>query len=548
MAANWPYINTELALRQGVGPFAAELPKRSRPPVAVASRSLTGTTHKVALLPMIALTVAMVVGCQNPQPVQDETLVGRPIETAAQRANLWYRIALDDTHLKLAIRLHAPPSRTKFFLPGEWAGRSDFAQVIGITGASTSRGPAEFVLDRRSGALDVASEDADWVQLEYRVALSARSEFHAQLDGGVLLAFGPTFLVTPAKQILDRTSHIPIELNVPSHYEVVATWPDHGRSVSRVDPSRAVHQFIASDVGALRDAFIVAGPTLRPVRTGSGGELVEVAFAPAFEGDTAEFAELVSSIADRFRARFGNSGAIHVFVRTRASTPGEFGGVGRRGGFILDVPPDTQVSNATRLLVAHEALHVWNGHLLIPSPAVEATTRWFKEGVTHYIALKSLPELDEQFVLTELAQIGANYSLNPLSRGEEGRAIDAARLPYDFGVLVALALDAALIRSSGGELDVTCWLEKLLERDSHHYDEQILLESLQQCAGSVGGREIAQLWRRMIRVREPIDLRTFFADVGLHWLAPTAERPARLVPLDGERDIYRRLFNLEEPP
>lgn len=504
-------------------------------------------THLNPLIRLFLAVATLSMGCQKPSTVSDEQVIGHPGSGGAhtQRANLWYRIGLRDDHLAIAVRLFGPPAATKFFLPDEWAGRDDYVEVIGITGASTSAGPADVVFDRASGTVEVRSDDVAWVELEYRVGLTPRSKFHAQLDHGVLLAFGPTFLVTPAKQILERTTQIPIELNVPADFDVVSTWPKHGAAVSQHDATRRVHQFMAADVAELRDTFVAVGPTLRTVRTGSDQTLVEVAFSPAFEGDTAEFAELVSSVTERFRARFGNAGPVHVFVRTGRLEPGEFGGVGRRGGFILDVPPDTAVSDDTRVLVAHEALHVWNGHLVIPESQVEASTRWFKEGVTHYIALKSLPQLSEQFVLAELAEVAANYAHNPVARGGDGRAVDRARLPYDLGVLVALAFDAALIRNSDGERDISCWLGELVKRSDQRYDEQMLLESLQECAGPRGSRAVAQLWRQWVRVREPIDLRTLFADVGLHWLPQTSQRPSKLVPLDGAAPLYRRLFTLE---
>ncbi len=477
-----------------------------------------------------------------------ESLVGRPdVNATQQRGNLWYRVALEDGRLDAAVRLFSPPPQTRFFLPTEWAGRDDFADVIGITGATTPNGPAAVAINRAAGEVEVEVDGADWVQLEYRVELSAVSAFHAQLDGGVLVAFGPTFLVTPAQQVLERTTQIPIELRLPADFEVVSTWPSVGASMSEQAPEARLHRFVAADVSELRDAFIVAGPMLRIVRTGTGPTLVEVAFAPAFEGDTAEFAELVASVTERFRKRFGDSGPVHAYVRTRSSAAGDFGGFGRRGGFILDVPPDTSVSDATRLLVAHEALHVWNGHRLIPTAQVEARTRWFKEGVTHYLALKSLGELDEAFVLAELTQVAANYARNPIVRGAPGKPLDGTRLPYDFGVLVALGLDAALTSASSGATDLTCWLSTLLERENQRYDELQLFEALQQCAGPGGGRRVAQLWRQWVRAREPIALRELFSEVGLHWLPETPQSSARLVPLEKSALPYRRLFALENP-
>ena len=126
----------------------------------------------------------------------------------------------------------------------------------------------------------------------------------------------------------------------------------------------------------------------------------------------------------------------------------------------------------TSLLIAHEALHIWNGHRLIPNDSAEESTRWFKEGVTHYLALKSLGA-DESFVLEELARSASNYERNPLSRGASGQAVDEARFPYDFGVLVALTFDA-LLTDGAQDAGLECWLKPLVD-EHHRYDEHTLL-------------------------------------------------------------------------
>ena len=493
----------------------------------------------------------MLVACRSPAPIGDsgDGIVGARPDTGttkAQSANIWYRFAYreGDDGMSAAVRLFAPPARTRFFLPGEWAGRGDFAEVIGITGASTSVGPADIEIDRHARHVDVVSEGARWVELQYRVTFSARSAFHAQVDSDVLVAFGPTVVVTPASQILERSANIPVELVLPSSRELISTWPSHGRAESVAMPGHTVHKFVAKDIGQLRDAFFVAGPQLRAVHADSAD--LSVAFSPAFEGDSDELAAVVARVCQIYRSRFGDAGPIRVFVRTRASQVGELGGTGRRGGFVLDVPPDSAVTDEMRLLVAHEALHMWNGHLAMPTADADVATRWFKEGVTHYLALKLAAQASEDFVLKELAEIGSAYARNPISRGASARQADVARFPYDFGALVALTIDAQITLASRGRSDITCWLTSLLERDDRTYDETVLFDALQACTGPASNRDVAQTWRRLIRVRTPMNLRKVFEAIGLHWLPATEHRSAQLVPLDGARPLYRELFGLQE--
>lgn len=469
-----------------------------------------------------------------------------------ERANLWYRVAAENQSLDVRVRLFAPPERTTFFLPGEWAGRSDYDDAIRIAGARSADGPLEITISRDRGEVEVTSQDAEWVELHYRVELEARSDFHPQLDRGILVAFGPTFLVTPAQQILERTRSIPLEIVLPDDWSVVSTWPLHGSKPSAATPGHTVHGYVAADTNALRDAFLVAGSTLRTERRGDDGTLVEVAYGPAVEVDVVRFSDWVDSLIGEYRRTYGPAGPVHVYVRSRTATSEELRGLGRRGGFVVDIPPDAQLSGNTKLLVAHEALHLWNGHLLLPKPEAEPATRWFKEGVTHYLALKMLARsggIDEEFVLGELATAAGNYSRNPVTAGAKGRHSDRRRHPYDFGLLVALGFDATVTKSNGGRVGVEQWLIELLEAPEKRYDAGSLFAALQrtiQGAGEANGnRALANSWRRRVRGREPIDPRELFEEVGLHWLAARGDRPARLSPLDRAEPLYRTLFGFE---
>lgn len=494
-------------------------------------------TPLVIVVALAMLTTAT--ACPRNAPPAAALVGAPPTATSSNAAhgNLWYRLALREERLDVAVRLFAPPEHTKFFLPGPWAGRDDLASVIGITGATTSLGAAEVQLDRREGVVQVDTRGAEWVELTYRVDFSARSNFHPQREHGVFVGYGPTFLVTPAQQVLERTRQIPIELHTAPQADVVATWRSFGSAPSTAD-ARTVHRFVAADAAELRDAFVVAGARLSVQRLGEDEQRVEVAFSPAFKGDRAAITDAIARSTYRYRQQYGSAGATHVFVRARA-TAEEFGGFGRRGGFVLELAPRAELDIQTELLIAHEALHIWNGHLIGPKPEFEASTRWFKEGVTHYLALKAVAT-GGAFVRAELTKIAANYTRNPLVHKDGAvRDIDHARLPYDFGFLVALAMDRELARTSN---DLSCWLRMLLTNAERAYDEQALLAAIQQCAGPGTARDVERVWRDHVRNDLPLDVAALFASIGLHWLPEVDGRPARLVPLDGVPHTYLTMF------
>ncbi len=468
-------------------------------------------------------------------------------KNSGSRNILWYRLEPAGDFLDVRLRLLGPPERTRLFLPAEWAGRDDYADSLRIGAATAPDGPREVLIDRNGGFVDVDSADADWIELAYRVELGAGSKFHAQRDGSGVVAFGQTFLVTPARQIVERSQSIPVEVHAPVGWPVVATWKKLGERGSVADPSRTVHGFVAADVGALRDAFVVTGPKLELFQPKTSGE-VTVAFSPEFSGNSSDLGQNVSRIVAEYERRFGSAGAVAVYVRT-VDSGGRLSGTGRRGGFVVELPKGVADMQEVRLLVAHEALHLWNGHTLVPRPEAEAATRWFKEGVTHYVALQtaaSLRMVDEKFALAELARIASNYLKNPLAGGTSGSAIDVRRFPYDFGALLALAIDRALLVDTQGEERVGSWLALAIRRaDRAGYDGSTLLKVLQD----VTDRPLPAtetVWRQHVRAGEPIDVRGLFAAVGLHWLPETTSSPGRLSPLDGSAPTYRAILGL--PP
>lgn len=498
----------------------------------------------------LAAVLAIAASCAAPTSgAENQTLQGRPAGAPAPSRNtLWYHVDVSEEFLDVHLRLYGPPPHTRFFLPGEWAGRSDYADSIRIAGATAPDGPRDFAVARNVGEVEVDSQDAEWVELRYRVELVDRSEFHPRNDRGAIVAFGPAFLVTPARQILDRTSSIPVEVVTPANWKTVATWRRAAEFPSSSRKNRRVHGFVAQDAAELRDAFLVAGPSVRTVSR----ENVELAFGPTFEGDTEAFADFVERITRSYEDNFGAIGKVQVYARSGASAPQELAGLGRRGGFVVDVPTDAPLSERARLLVAHEALHLWNGHLLVPRDQVEESTRWFKEGVTHYLALKALAvngEVGERFVLDELGRVAANYERNPISRGQKATSLDARRFPYDFGVLVALAVDGALHAETGGAVVVEDWLTALLrEHRREPYREADLLAALQSVGRSkTAVSRVEDVWRRLVRQRAPIEVRALFDTIDLHWLPETPTTAGRLMTLDRPDPRFRHVLALPTP-
>ncbi len=508
-------------------------------------------------------------GCQSsPDPSEDtfEQMVGSAPGSAEANASaddeaagirrgaLWYQLEVRAQRVDVHVRLLEPPERTSFFLPGRWAGRSDFADNISIRGAIDDTGSVAFTIDRSNGRIDVESGGAQWVQLNYSVKLHGdvgrRWRFHPRFSGGVLFAYGPAFLVLPSDQISRKMRDIPIEVRTPSDWEVLSTWRHVESSHSAAVRGASVHGFSAESAAVLRDTFLAAGSELeihRPLPP-SGHSALAIGFSPLVNLDRDQFSGRIAELVEAYRRRFGDLGAVTAFVRTVAGDANQSArGVGRRGGFVVEFPAEQRLDDQALLLLAHEAFHLWNGHHLTPKPSAERRTRWFKEGVTHYIALQMLYDLglfDREDVLRELSEAARLYRRNPAARDQKSTSTDRARLPYDKGVLLAVALDATLLSETDGEVGLQDWVEYLLARfgeDDRHYDAGDLRHALIAVAGSADALSV-ELWDAHVAGSKPLDPAQLFDTAGLHWLSGS-DRPApRLLPVKRDNSPFGAMF------
>jgi predicted metalloprotease with PDZ domain len=510
-------------------------------------------------------------------------MVGRAPKPGSRTRHgvLWYQIEASPQELLVHIRLLDPPERTAFFLPTQWAGHADYARAIGIRGARTPDGPTPYTIDRAAGRIDVKSDDARWIQLDYSVELVRRADgrgrFHPRFIDQVLFAYGPAFLVLPSDQIISEMRDILIEVRAPSDWKMLSTWTRLKSTPSTTVKGATVHGFVAETPAALRDAFLAAGARIKIERrsgeTGpreasqQGDSAITVGFDPALEVDRAHFSRRVAQILGAYRDGFGDLGAVTAYVRRAPGAEQERRGVGRRGGFVVEIPagdsqasaqkdsthgnpPQKNLSDPILLLLAHEAFHLWNGHYLTPSPAAEPETRWFKEGVTHYMAVKTLAELglfSRDDVLRELSKSAAYYMRNPAARrATEDRATptDRARLPYDRGVLLALAIDTFLAEHSDGRIGVHDWIARLLQTMASRrqdYDLGHLRAAFIEVARSIDA-PAPQFWSARVAGPAHLNPAQIFRRAGLHWLHSPQQNRSRLLPLKMPQSPFPRLF------
>ena len=493
-----------------------------------------------------------------PEPDTTTSYAPAPPPTPTQRGALWYQIDLSGEALRVRLRINAPPTSASFFLPGPWAGQDDFDDRIVV---ESTRGPAGALpmhLVREAGRIDVQAGDVAWLELTYRVrpprAGEPDSRFHPRRTAGELFAYAPTIFVLPSEGLARQVRDIPVEVHTPRGWNVSATWPLHAATRLSARGDRQITGYLAENVRTLRDAFVLAGEDLPSRQLALDPGTLTVVQSPTMRFGIDELASPSARIVRRFMARYGiYDNVVAAILPNDASAEGsELQGMGRRGGFVVQVPRHQQMGPELLLLMAHEALHMWNGHELVPAPEAEAETRWFKEGLTHYLALKALAQeglVDRRTVLRELAAAARHYSQNPLARREAANDLDRARFPYDRGLLIALSLDVALSEASQGRVPLERWLEQLLKphlRDTARaYDTALLERAFREICDDLGPLPIAR-FETLVRDGHPIDPRALFTELNLHWLSPSSGGPARLLPIDGETAAFDLLFESDD--
>lgn len=524
---------------------------------------------RIAFVASVILLMGTVPSCSSPtvpsptaSTVDADEMVGRPADrseasegASPRRGELWYHLVPREASLKIHLRLIEPASTTTLFLPGSWAGHDDFADRISVEGAYGPEGTLAFSVDRGQGRIDVEAGDSDWLELSYVVDTAEKrppkNRFVPWSTDEAFFAYAPTFLVLPGARIARSMRDIPVEIHAPSHWDLIATWPLASQQLD--GDNRQISGFVAEDIRALRDAFVGGGQQWTSHEQSLSDAELTLTLGGDFAVDEQALLEATAELTANYVERFGGYHQVAgLILPLPADASNRRHGSGRRGGFVLEIPTDHPLDDDLLLLIAHEAFHMWNGHRLIPDADARSQTIWFMEGVTHYVALKTLSNLglvDDRFVRSELAQAGQFYRRNPLVTGGEVRSVDRTRLPYDRGLLIAVAIDVSLRKYSGGELAVEDWLSTLLSpeyiEEARAYDLDVLRAALADLVDDVATEPLDR-YDALVYGEQTIPVGHLFRQMGLHYLDASGDDTARLLPMDGEASTYEALFRSPE--
>jgi len=425
---------------------------------------------------------------------------------AGRRGTLWYRIAFETDHLAIRLRLLAPPESSTLFFPTaeRQSGQHNPLHEIELETVSSPDGPLDHTFSERAGKLSVQSDDVEWLEVAYTLPRPEPVNDVRWIDPA-------TSLLVPSRNISAPIHDIPVELHIPRAWRSASTWTLHKNETSTSNPKRRVIGYLADDLSAVRDAFLTAGPDLRRFQSGRDASAVTTAVDSSLATDPARtLHNRVTKLTDIFRQTFGRIGPLTAFLRTGVPFDGNHVGSGRRGGFVLEVPPSEPTGPRATTLLAHETLHTWIGHHLIPEN--DQNLDWFIEGMTDYLAITlavrhGMLSVDQG--RRQLAEsLGSYHARATASDSTTSTTATRDRAPYDRGVVMGLAVDTTLAdareSTDNGETAWTAVVQRLLNNldiaDGQKLTRSDVKSALMHIADTRGDRDaVESLWSALKR-------------------------------------------------
>ncbi len=171
-------------------------------------------------------------------------------------------------------------------------------------------------------------------------------------------------------------------------------------------------------------------------------------------------------------------------------------------------------------IMAHETIHLWNGHTLIPKEQEE----WFKEGFTDYltnILLTRTKIIDEATFYKRFENVITKYNIirdllqNKVSIKESGINKDQNRyLVYGGGAVVALGLDIEIRKATNNKKGLDDLLADLYNqygKTNTPYELANVITS----ANQVAGKNLTPFFDDYVTGTKRIPVTEYLADMGL---------------------------------
>jgi predicted metalloprotease with PDZ domain len=391
---------------------------------------------------------------------------------AADAPELSYRFELVRSPA-LAVRVHAtlpggPDGTTTLEVDAEWggvrAGGEDIGDVTvtdasGNTLVATRPAPNQIVVTHAPGA--TLSVTYSLAANDHQVQMDPGESRRPIVNAHLFRMVGHLGLLRPAF-IDDQTPctvHIGWDGFDAAGWRVVSSW---GAGTGERTVTTTLVDF--------EDALYLAGDIRLITRDVHGYPLTITVAGGGWTFTPDAFADQCVRVVKTERAFFDDFANDFYWISLVPTGPVDqkgrnIGGTGLLNCFSLSVGPNTVLvpddgSESIMIAVlAHEMFHEWNGHI-IRREDPEELLYWFSEGFTDFYARRLRFRggiIDARQYAASVTQTLERYATSPV-RDEPNQRIladfwndrDVQKLPYYRGDIVAMMLDAAIRRASGG--------------------------------------------------------------------------------------------------
>jgi predicted metalloprotease with PDZ domain len=361
------------------------------------------------------------------------------------------------------------------------------------------------------GQWKLPNNETGRARLTYDVDLSFTEKLRlGDLRGG--LFFGDSLYVV--NRALFVMSNAPgakgVEFDTPPSFEIATPWQRIGE-----------HRFSAADNRALSENWTIIGhfPT---VDFKQGNFQVTFAFPGVDRAEQALLQPIFSPVLHEYLRVFPQTPATHLFFAF-------FHGAEENGEGYLNSTTLTMVDPITikdRILwtnlLAHEIFHHWNSGLLVPRD--DDKTSWFSEGVTEYMANRTISRtglISQDLFLKKLEIHVGMYDYWLWAPPFQKTTLETAGANKDFnrpavysgGVVAAFCLDTMIQKQTDGRKSLESLLQLMMDRNGltgNSWSTDELIRDVNE----VTGTDLSNFFSRYIASRDPLPVKQCFADAG----------------------------------
>lgn len=382
------------------------------------------------------------------------------------------------------------------------------------------KGQKQTVTYLGEGTWEIQSTTTGTYTIEYDIITEHDSENWDHCGGYDEVAYktpeglfftGYSLFVAPDISSLADVKNVTVHFTLPKNWKASTSWNK---------TSKPNNFILNNDLRfLLNNCIFVGGHYEKEIKVGD----FELLFAlgNSIKANENDFIELMKPIIESTSKIFGGSPKKKYLIVVNESSLMTDGSAFRTS-FSQIIKGTVNKNSRTNWghIMAHETIHLWNGHTLIPKEQEE----WFKEGFTDYltnILLTRNKIIDEATFYKRFENVITKYNIsrdllqNKLSIHEAGIKKDQNRyLVYGGGELVALGLDIEIRKATENKKSLDDLFAGLYE-EFGKTDIRYELTDIISIANKVAGKNLKPFFDDYVTGTKRIPVTEYLAEMGL---------------------------------